>query len=92
MLSRLFATEACYTIKETNKNKKSHFAEASYHFHLSYHFVSENWEKLICFSIFFVDANYHFADSNRKKQRNKKICSIHHVSLNAFPSLFYQKL
>ena len=42
MLSRLFATEACYTIKETNKNKKSHFAEASYHFHLSYHFVSEN--------------------------------------------------
>ena len=42
MLSGLFATEACYTIKETNKNKKSHFAEASYHFHLSYHFVSEN--------------------------------------------------
>ena len=50
MLSRLFATEACYTtpnfamrhLKETNKNKKSHFAEASYHFHLSYHFVSEN--------------------------------------------------
>ena len=54
MLSRLFATEACYTIKETNKNKKSHFAEASYHFHLSYHFVSENWEKPICFSIFLV--------------------------------------
>ena len=42
MLSGLFATEACYTIKETNKNKKSHFAEASYHFHLSYHFGSEN--------------------------------------------------
>ena len=54
MLSGLFATEACYTIKETNKNKKSHFAEASYHFHLSYHFVSENWEKPICFSIFLV--------------------------------------
>ena len=54
MLSDLFATEACYTIKETNKNKKSHFAEASYHFHLSYHFVSENWEKPICFSIFLV--------------------------------------
>ena len=84
MLSDLFATEACYTIKETNKNKKSHFAEAN--FHVNYHFVSENWEKPICFSIFFflADANYHFADSNRKKPRNKKICSIHHVSLNTF--------
>ena len=52
MLLDLFATEACYTIKETNKNKKSHFAEAN--FHVNYHFVSENWEKPICFSIFLV--------------------------------------
>ena len=32
MLSGLFATEACYAIKEKNKKKKNHFTEASYHF------------------------------------------------------------
>ena len=35
MLSVLFATEACYTIKENKKEKshfRGHFADVSYHF------------------------------------------------------------
>ena len=47
MLSVLFATEACYTIKIIKKN---HFAEANYHFgDVNYHFAGKNLEKPILF-------------------------------------------
>ena len=42
MLSVLFVTEVCCTIKENNK-KKNHFSEARYRFaDLNYYFASEN--------------------------------------------------
>ena len=47
MLSVLFATEACYTIKIIKKN---HFAKANYHFgDVNYHFAGKNLEKPILF-------------------------------------------
>ena len=73
ILSGLFATEACYMIKEKNKNKKIILGMQVTILQLKIE------ESLFCFGIFFAGANYHFADSNWENQRQKVWITRHAI-------------
>ena len=67
MLSVLFATEACYTIKENNKEKSFCWGKLPFYWRK----LPFCWQKLrksyFVLAFFFADPNYHFPDANWEK-------------------------
>ena len=79
MLSVLFVTEVCCTIKENNKKKIIFLRHVTILSTWITILLAKIEKSLFCVGIFFAGANYHFVDSPKRLLALRQLNPIHKV-------------